>query len=243
MSSLVIIETRLSIREKVGPIWGVAFPLILLIILGNVPFMRETVESAGGLTVFEIYVPIIIMFNVAMLALIALPNTLAGYRENGVLRRLQTTPAGPARVLAAQLVANLAIAVVAVVLFLAVARIVFGARLPDNVAGFTAAWLLATAALLSIGLLITALAPGRGLATAIGTVLYVPMMFLAGLWVPISEMPPVLREISHASPLGAGARAFQDAYEGGFPSWQPVLILLAYAIICSAASIRWFRWE
>ncbi|MBG0564280.1 ABC transporter permease [Actinoplanes aureus] len=243
MSSLVIVETRLSIREKVGPIWGVAFPLILLIILGNVPFMRETVESAGGLTVFEIYVPIIIMFNVAMLALIALPNTLAGYRENGVLRRLQTTPAGPARVLAAQLVANLAIAVVAVVLFLAVAWTVFGARLPDNVAGFTAAWLLVTAALLSIGLLITALAPGRGLATSIGTVLYFPMMFLAGLWVPISEMPPVLREISHASPLGAGARAFQDAYEGGFPGWQPVLILLAYAVVCSAASIRWFRWE
>jgi ABC-2 type transport system permease protein len=38
-------------------------------------------------------------------------------------------------------------------------------------------------------------------------------------------------------------RAFQDAYEGGLPTAQPVLTLLAYAVVCSVASIRWFRWE
>lgn len=240
---LITVETKLSVRDKVGPLWGVVFPLILLIILGNVPAMREPEESNGGLSNFELYVPVLILFNLAMLALIALPNTLAGYRENGVLRRMQTTPVGPARVLAAQLAANLIIAVVAVMLLLAVARLAFGVHLPDSIVGFAAGWLLVTAALLSIGLLVTALAPGRGLATAIGTVLYFPMMFCAGLWVPITQMPPLLRDISHVTPLGAGMRAFQDAYEGGFPTVQPVLTLLAYAVVCTVASIRWFRWE
>jgi ABC-2 type transport system permease protein len=240
---LVTVETKLTVRDKVGPIWGVVFPLVLLIILGNVPAMRQPEEVNGGLSTFELYVPVIILFNVAMLALIALPNTLAGYRENGVLRRMRTTPAGPARVLAAQLAANLAIAVVALVLFLAVARLAFGVHLPDNSAGFLVAWLLVTAALLSIGLLVTALAPSRGLATAIGTVLYFPMMFFAGLWVPVTQMPPLLRDISRATPLGAGVQAFQEAYAGGFPSWRPLVILLAYAVVCTAASIRFFRWE
>ncbi|MFC0533771.1 ABC transporter permease [Phytohabitans kaempferiae] len=240
---LVTVETTLSVRDKVGPLWGVGFPLVLLIILGNVPSLRKPQDVNGGISTFEIYVPVIVLFNVAILALIALPSTLAGYREGGVLRRMRTTPVGPVRVLAAQLVANLAIAFVSLVLFLAVARLGFGVRLPAHPAGFVAGWLLATAALLSIGLMITALAPGRAAAAAIGTVVYFPLMFFAGLWLPITQMPPLLRDISHLTPLGAGMRAFQDALAGDFPSAHPLLVLALYMACCSAIAVRWFRWQ
>ncbi|GIG66715.1 ABC transporter permease [Phytomonospora endophytica] len=240
---LVTIELKLALREKVGPLWGVGFPLVLLVVLGNVPSLREPQEVNGGLSTFEIYVPVIVLFNLAVLALIAMPNALAGYRENGVLRRMRTTPVGPVRVLAAQLAANLAIAVAAAVLVLAVAGIAFGVRLPGSLPAFLAGWALVTAALLSIGLVLTALAPGRSQATAFGTVLYFPMMFFAGLWIPITQMPPWLRDVSHYTPLGAGMRAFQEAYEGGFPSAQPVLTLAAYTVACAAVSVRWFRWQ
>jgi ABC-2 type transport system permease protein len=236
-------EIKLCVREKTGPLWGVGFPLIVLIILGNVPALREPVEGDGGLTYFDLYVPVIVLFNLAILALTALPTILAGYRENGVLRRMRTTPVGPARVLAAQLVANLSIAIVAVILFVAVAGLFFGVHLPRDPAGFAVVWLLTAAALLSIGLLITALAPGRGMATAIGTVLFFPMMFFAGLWVPVAEMPSLLQNISHYTPLGAGMQAFQDAYQGHFPSALPLVTLAGYAVVCAFAAVRWFRWE
>ncbi|GGL29166.1 ABC transporter permease [Planomonospora parontospora] len=240
---LIKAESRLSIRDKVGPLWGVGCPLIVLIILGLVPALREPVPTAGGLTYFDLYVPVLILFNLAILAMTALPTTLAGYRENGVLRRMQTTPIGPARVLGAQLAANFAIALVATVLFLAVAGLGFGVDLPRHPVGFVLAWLLATAALLAIGLLITALAPGRGPATAIGTVLFFPMMFFAGLWVPVAQMPEALQTISHYTPLGAGMQAFQEAYLGSFPPAAPLLTLAAYAAGCTVIAVRWFRWE
>ncbi|GII97202.1 ABC transporter permease [Sinosporangium siamense] len=240
---LIKAESKLCLRDKVAPLWGVGFPLIVLIILGAIPTLREPVEGGGGLTYFDFYVPVLILFNLAILATAALPITLAGYRESGVLRRLRTTPIGPARVLTAQLVASFAIALVAMILFLAVAGLGFGVDLPRNPFGFAVAWLLAAAALLSIGLLITALAPGRGPASAIGTVLFFPLMFFAGLWVPIPQMPPVLQTISYYTPLGAGMRAFQDAYQGNFPSILPLVILTAYAAGCSLIAVRWFRWE
>ncbi|MFI6390876.1 ABC transporter permease [Nonomuraea sp. NPDC050547] len=240
---LVKAESTLCVRDKVAPLWGIGFPLILLIILGSVPDLREPVAAGGGLTYFDLYVPVLILFNLAILATASLPTTLAGYRENGVLRRMRTTPVGPARVLAAQLVANFAIAVIAMVLFLATAWVGFGVDPPKHPVGFALAWLLAAAALLSIGLLITALAPGRAPATAIGTVLFFPLMFFAGLWMPISQMPPLLRDIAHYTPLGAGMRAFQDAYLGDFPSVVPLLTLAAYAVVCTFAAVRWFRWE
>jgi ABC-2 type transport system permease protein len=237
-------EIKLCLREKTGPLWGVGFPLVLLVILGSIPAMRTPQEANGGLSDFDVYVPVIVLFNLAILALTALPSILAGYRENGVLRRMQTTPVGPARVLGAQLAANFAISVVAVVLFLGVARLAFGVRLPENLGGFVVGWLFAAAALLSIGLLITALAPGRGPATAIGTVLFFPMMFFAGLWVPVTQMPVLLQDISHYTPLGAGMQAlFQDATLGDFPSAQPLLTLAAYAVVCTAIAVRGFRWE
>jgi ABC-2 type transport system permease protein len=240
---LIKAESKLCVRDKVAPIWGVGCPLIVLIILGSIPALREPQKANGGLTNFDLYVPVLILFNVAILAMTALPATLAGYRENGVLRRMQTTPVGPARLLAAQLVANLTIAVVAMVLFLVVAGLGFGVDLPQNLFGFAVAWLLASAALLSIGLLITALAPGRSSASAIGTVLFFPMMFFAGLWVPITQMPAVLQNISHYTPLGAGMRAFQEAYLGQFPSALPLLTLAAYAAGCALIAVHWFRWE
>ncbi|GAA0946587.1 ABC transporter permease [Nonomuraea longicatena] len=240
---LIKTESRLFVRDKVGPLWGVGFPLIVLVILGSIPLLRETVEGTGGLTYFDLYVPVLILFNLAILATGALPTTLAGYRENGVLRRMRTTPVGPARVLLAQLVANFAVALVAMVLFLAVAWLAFGIDLPQNLFGFAVGWLFTAFALLSIGLLITALASGRGPATAIGTVLFFPMMFFAGLWVPLASLPQTLQTIAHYTPLGAGMRTFQEAYQGEFPSVAPLLILVAYAVGCTAIAVRWFRWE
>ena len=75
----------------------------------------------GGLTTLDVHVPILLVFALAMLSLVAMPTTLAGYRELGVLRRLKTTPAGPVRVLAAQLTVKLAVAVAAVVVIVTVA--------------------------------------------------------------------------------------------------------------------------
>ena len=40
--------------------------------------------------------PILIAYSLAIISLTALPMVLAGYRDKGVLRRLQTTPAGAA---------------------------------------------------------------------------------------------------------------------------------------------------
>ena len=97
-------ELRLFLRERIGPVLGRGVPAGAAGHLRQHPLLQPERGSLGGLTVLDVYVPILIAFALAMLSLNALPTVLAGYRERGVLRRLQTTPAGPVRVLAAQLV-------------------------------------------------------------------------------------------------------------------------------------------
>jgi len=241
---LTVTELKLFGRERGGVIWGVGFPLLLLVIFGNIPGFRTPVsKSAHGVSILDAYVPILIAFVLAMFALNALPAALAGYREKGILRRLATTPAGPGRVLAAQLAVNVAVVVVTLVLLVGVARLAFGVALPRQAAGFALAVLLTIGALFGLGLLIAAVVPTGRAANATGAILFFPMMFFAGLWLPIAQMPSVLRHVSHATPLGAAVQALQDSAQGHWPHPLQLLAMAAYAVVFGLAATRLFRWE
>ncbi|GAA2890992.1 transport permease protein [Actinoplanes cyaneus] len=243
MTALASTELRLFLRERSGPAFGVGLPILLLIIFGNLPFYHERRDDLGGRTLLDTYVPILVAFSLAMLALNVLPPVLAGYREKGVLRRLRTTPVGPVRVLGAQLVITLVTALVAVTALLLVARFAFGVGLPRQPAGFLIATLLATLALTALGLLVAAAAPGGRAANAIGAAVFYPLVFFGGLFLPVETMPPALARISHATPLGAAVTAMTDATNGHWPHWIALLTLLAWAGGAAAAAAKLFRWE
>jgi ABC-2 type transport system permease protein len=243
MTELTLTELRLFLREKSGPAFGVGLPLVLLIVFGNLPFYNTPRDSLGGRTLLDTYVPVLIALVLAVLALNVLPPALAGYRERGVLRRLRTTPVGPVRVLAAQLVVMLLTAVVAVTAMLLVARFAFGVVLPRQMAGFLLSALLSALALLAVGLLVTAAASGGRTANVLGAAVFYPLVFFGGLFLPIPTMPATLRHISHATPMGAAVTALEDATNGHWPHWLALVTLLAWAVVAGGAAARLFRWE
>ncbi|HEX3489056.1 MAG TPA: ABC transporter permease [Streptosporangiaceae bacterium] len=240
---LALTELRLFARERARFVARLALPIVLLVIFGSIPFYTQARRSLHGHSLFEAYVPILIAYSLAIISLTALPMVLADYRDKGVLRRLQTTPAGASRVIGAQLLAYLAVVAVTVVLILAVARIGYGVFLPREVAGFIVAALLAAGALICVGLLIAAVSPSAQAAQAIGTILFFPLMFFAGLFFPIPVMPSFLRHLSHATPLGAAVQALQDAWLGHWPHPLQLLTLAAYLVVCGIAAARLFRWK
>jgi ABC-2 type transport system permease protein len=242
-SRLAVTESKLFLREPMLLFWGLVFPMILLVIIGSVPSSREPSADLGGLRFIDVYVPTMIAFVLAFLALTALPSVLATYREKGVLRRLSTTPAPPAWVLAAQLLINLAVVVIALILIVGVSRVAFAVRLPTQIFGFVLSLAFAVAALLSFGLLIAAIAPSARAATMIGSIVFYPMMFFAGLWVPRAAMPSALRHISDLLPLGAAVQALQDTTRGDWPQPLHLAVMAAYALIVGVAAVKLFRWE
>ncbi|WP_329177990.1 ABC transporter permease [Streptomyces sp. NBC_01477] len=240
---LALTELKLFVRERVGPVFGIGLPLVLLIVFGNIPFYNEHRGNLDGFTLLDVYVPILAAFVLATLSFNVVPAVLAGYREKGVLRRLRTTPVGPARVLAAQLLVNLAAGAVAVAALLLVARFAFGVALPRRPGGYLVSIVLTALALLAIGLFVAAAAPNGRIANAVGATLFYVMMFFAGLFLPIAAMPALLRHISRAAPLGAAVQALTDATEGHPPHPLQLVTLAAYAVAFGAGAVRLFRWE
>jgi len=245
MTQLTITEFKLFTRGRAGVGLGLSagIPLLLVIIFGSIHSFRTPVKTFGGLTTLDVYIPVLLVFAIALLSLVAMPAALASYRELGYLRRLKTTPAGPIRLLVAELVIKLAVAVVTVVVIVAVARIGYGVAAPRQIGGFVVAGLFAAAGLMATGLFVAAMAPNAGAARGIGAILFYLMMFFAGLWLPIPDMPRVLQHISHATPLGAAVPALQNAAAGQWPTWLQLLTMAAYAAAFGLAAARFFRWE
>ena len=243
LARLTITEFKLFLREPMLVFWGIAFPLLLLIILGSIPALKETHPGYKGLTVLDTYVPILVVLTLALLGYIAMPYVLVGYREQGILRRLKTTPVGPSRVLAAQLLINFGSAAVIVALMLVVGRLGFAVPFPLAPGIWVVVALLAAAGTLAVGLFIAAVAPTARVAQAIGSILFYPLMFFSGLWLPIPSMPPVLQHISHATPLGAAWESFQNAALGHWPPALALLTMVAYPVAFGLAAAWLFRWE
>ncbi|WP_018680587.1 ABC transporter permease [Actinokineospora enzanensis] len=243
LARLTKTETTLFFREPVSVFFSLAFPPILLVILGSIPSMRQPDPTLGGLRVIDLYAPIVIAMAIAMFAINGLPQQFATYREKGILRRMRTTPVKPVVLLGAQLLMATALSVFTMLVVLAIGRLAFDVRLPGQPVGYLVAYVLAALAMFAIGLLVASLAPSGKGAGAIGTILFFPILFFAGLWAPRASMPDLLRRISDFTPLGAGVQSLQDALAGQWPQLLHVAVMLGWTIVAGGLAARYFRWE
>src|SRR6478736_235928 len=126
---LLTTETKIGLRRPVGPLIAVGIPLVLLVIFGSIPATTRPEAALGGISFFTLYVPSLLMFVLIVVGLGGLPQQLAAYREQGVLRRLSTTPVSPSWLLAAQLTISLVLATIGITILLGVGAIAFGLAL------------------------------------------------------------------------------------------------------------------
>jgi ABC-2 type transport system permease protein len=236
-------EARLAWRRPVGLIAGVGVPVFLMVIFGEIGAFQEPSAILGGFTLFDLYVPILAVFAMAMIALLGLPVPLASYRELGVLRRLSTTPVPRSWLLAAQGVVQLVVALIALAVIFGVSMTAFGAGAPASPGGLLLSIALSAAGLFPIGLMVAAVARTANAASIMGRLAFFPLIFFAGLWLPRDLMPTVLRDISNYTPLGAAVQAIQSSMLNGFPSAAPLLVLAGYAVVFGFMARRFFRWE
>ena len=239
--SLLAVEFRLLLREPMILFWALIFPVGLLVVLGS-STTKKPQHAFGGLPFIVVYTPILMTFTLTLLSLSAMPATLASYRDKGYLKRLSTTPVGAMRLLAAQLTLIFGLAGSVVILIMLVSHFGYNVPLPSEFGGFILAILLTMAAMASLGLLVASLATSQRVAGAIGGILFFPLMFFAGLWVPQQAMGHVLRTISQYTPLGAAVPAITNSDFGQWAGTTHLLVLAGYALVLLRIATRFFRW-
>jgi ABC-2 type transport system permease protein len=240
---LLLNETRLAFRPPLALIAGLGLPILLLVIFGSIPATTKVTKALGGMSYFSSTFPILIGITVLLLGGIFLPRVLVAYREQGILRRLSTTPVPPTWLLAAQVILNLCLAVVGIAILTIVGIAAFGLGLPKDLFGYFLGCLLTITSLFAIGLCIASVAKNRGVANAMAGLLFYLMLFFGGLWIPLQTMPRVLRDVSIWTPLGASVSSIQNAMQGHFPTAQSLICLVGYTLVFGYLAVRYFKWE
>ncbi|MEV7087957.1 ABC transporter permease [Streptomyces sp. NPDC093085] len=236
-------EARLFVREPGTLFWVLLFPALLTAILGLVPSFREASADLGGRRVIDLYVPVGVLLALIMGGLQALPPILTGYRERGILRRMSTTPVRPASLLGAEIALHGAASLGSAALVIAVGRTAFGVKLPGHLPGYALALVLAAASTLALGALVSAVSRTQKISSVIGSAVFFPALFTAGVYLPVQTMPGTLRHIVEATPLGAASQALDQAMRGGWPGAVHLGVTLVWAVALTAGAARWFRWE
>ncbi len=236
-------EARLFTREPGAMFWILVFPTLLMSILGLIPAFREPDPGLGGLRVIDLYVPVAILVAMIVAGLQTMPAVLSSYRERGILRRLAVTPARPADLLIAQIVTHAVTVAVSVVLALLVGRIVFAVAFPAQPWGYGLAVLVTLAAALSLGATLAAVSPSVRIAQTLGTIVFFPMLFCAGVWLPVQAMPELLQRIVELTPFGAAAQLLDSTAAGGGLDLGGMAVVIGWTVVLSGIAIRWFRWQ
>ena len=243
-SALTQTQFRVFLREPLAVFFGLVFPSVLLVVIGLAyPGATDPDPFFDGRSLVEVYAPTAIVLGLTTMAIFLLPVALGGDRERGILRRLSTTPAHPRTLVTAHLAVQLVVVTLATVAAVLIGTVAFPISLPENLIWFIVSFALGACSLLAIGLLIGAVVPTANTGQGIGMLLYFPLLFFAGVYVPIEVMPDTIRTISTYTPAGAAVQALADSWTGDTPQTSSLLVMLVYGVVAGTLAIRLFRWQ
>jgi ABC-2 type transport system permease protein len=242
--NLTWLEIKIFVREPLGLIGNVIMPVAVFVGLGRMMGGRVDLDarSRGYL---DADIPVLVVMLIALNAVLSLVTIIAIYREGGILKRLRATPLRPHTILTAHVLVKLIFSGVTLLLTAAAGRRFYPVALDAPWLGVTAALLISTISILSIGFLVASLVPTARFAQPVGTALFYPMLSISGLFVPIAKLPAAVQVASHFVPLTYAVSLLRGIWIGD--AWSAhvgdVAALVVVFGVCTALSSRLFRWE
>ncbi|MDF2886447.1 MAG: type transporter [Lacrimispora sp.] len=237
-------ECKLSLRGLDMFIFAICMPIIVFILLGII-YKDKPAFDGAGYTFVEQSFGAVSTIAICAGGVMGLPLVVSDYRKKHILKRFKVTPASPVLILAVQLSIYALYSFASLILVYAAGAIFFGFHLNGSILTFLAAYLLVMISMFSIGLLVGGIAPDIKTASAAASILYFPMLIFSGATLPYEIMPPALQKFSDIMPLTQGIKLLKAAALGSpvKESAVPVFFMIAIAILCTALSLRFFRWE
>lgn len=240
---LTWVEIKVFVREPMGVVGSLLVPVVIFVVLGRTLGAPQPATSTAVEPPFN--AAILAALIIAIGAALSLIAIISIYREGGILKRLRATPLSPLTILGAHVLVKLLFTVVGMLLLVLAGRRFFPGAMQVNLVGFTAALLLSTLSILSLGFVLASIVRTARFAQPLGGAVLYPMLALSGLFFPLEQLPRGLRVVAAAFPTTHAVSLMQGIWNGsGFAAhWVDVAALVLIFAVCSALATRVFRWE
>ncbi|MBF6332016.1 ABC transporter permease [Nocardia transvalensis] len=248
------VEVKCFFRERDAVVFSFALPIGLFFLFSAI-FGRE--DIAEGVPYSQALLPAMITAGLASTTLTHLAIWIAVDRDNGTLRRLVTTPMPRTSYFLGKIVMMVVVGVLETLALLAIGVLAYDVDLPSTPQKWwTFGWVtvLAFATFGVLGVALSSLPRGAQSAAAVVNAPVLLLLFVSGVYVPLTMLPGWLQDASGIFPLrwvGQGLRSafLPDAVAArteagsGWEHGRILLVLTVWFVLGFVACLTTFRWK
>ena len=194
----------------------------------------------------DFLLPGIILMGFFTAGLFGVPGTILFNRDRKILRRYWVSPLTVPRYLAGFSLGHLALCTLQFGLLYAIGRYAFGAQLDFARPDIALILFLAAFTFMAFGFLIASLAKTANAGMAMANILNMPMMFLSGLFFPISGLPVFLLVLVYINPVSYlvdRLRASLGVGTATIPAALTLTVPLAWIALSAFVAAKKLRWD
>jgi len=222
-------EIKLLTREPLTLLVGLAFPVLLLVLLAY-SFGNEPDPEMGNIGDTDFYVPVYAAATIAVMGFLGIPTHLAAYRERGVLRRFRAAGVRASVLLAAQVVVTALLVGIGSAVMMTLGFAAFDLRAPKSVSGVVVGFVVGTLAFAALGVLLGSLLPTARAAQGLGLLLFFGLFFIAGGGPPPQILPDGINMLVDVTPMGPLVDAVSDPWHGAGSNVAALVVLAVIAV-------------
>jgi len=204
-------------------------------------------ERESEVDYVDFVLPGILLMAFFASGLFGVPGTILFNRDRKVLRRYWVTPLSVGRYLMGFGAGHLILCALQFTLIVALGKFAFGASISLFGPTTLLILILAVVTFLAFGFLIASLAKSANAGMATANILNMPMMFLSGMFFPITGLPSFMRVVVLANPvtyLLESLRQSVGVQSGTLMPWPWTFVVPVLWIgICTFAGVRRLRWD
>lgn len=233
-------------RDPAAMFFTAVLPVLFLCLFAAI-FGNERVPERGNVRVATLQVPALIALAVTSASFVSLAIGLTEVRESGVLKRTRGTPVPAWVVFAGRIGTAIVVAIGVTAVLLAVGALVFDVAVPTGtLPGLVLALGAGAAAFCALGIAITGVIPTVSAASALTNVIVLPLYFVSGVFIPSSELPDWLNDVSEWLPLKPLVDGLTTAFDPRTTApgitWGDLGLLALWGLLGLTLALRTFRW-
>jgi ABC-2 type transport system permease protein len=252
LARLVLHQFRFDLlafaRNRQSQFFTLVLPILFLVIFASVFGGHHSVSVPGGrLKTSVSYVPGIITLGISAASFVNLVISVTAQRESGILKRRRATPVPAAAIIGGRALTAVVAAFTITGVLLVIGWAAYGAHVP----GRTGPALLVTVAIgalsfCCLGYALASLIRDEDAAQPLTQALMLPLYFISGVFVAVSQLPHWLVDVADVFPVRHLAAALLTAYNphtngSGF-AWSDLLIVAAWGVGGLVVALRRFSW-
>jgi ABC-2 type transport system permease protein len=229
-------ERKLFWRNPSAAFFNFLLPLLLLVLIATA-FASDDSE-------LEVLIPGVAGMGVLATTFTALAYNLTLLRDEGVLKRIRGTPMPAGAYLAGFIGSATLNAVLQVTIVVAIGNLLYGVAWPQDpllLVGFT---LLGVICFAALGVAFSHVIPNEEAAPAYTNAVFLPVIFISGVFYSTEELPDALKTVAEALPLKHLIDGLSEAIVGGGSDvGTAAVVVAAWAAAALFLAVRFFRWE